>query len=442
MRTVLRRRSKASRCRRSRRDRRAARPSRISTAPTLIAPIRIARRTAMPSVDDVGDAAAVRSRGTGRARPSARSGRSSIRMRRRRRWFWRRPGRAARRRSAPAPRRGRRRPRATARDSVPVAVTGPIADLGGHAERRGRRRRLSGTSSSTSSCAEVDDRHERRVGGDHRAVGDRQRADHAVDRRADLELGDPALELGDRQALALVLLLHGLEVEARRSGRPGAATARACSLRTSRGLDRVVRALELDLGDRAELARPARRRSSSRVRRGRARSRPRRPRGARCEPLLARRAIRALPSCGLELLQGRLLAVRARCSARATRGGASTSPCLTVSPARIASVTVPGDRRVQRRADGGDHAAGDRGVADQRAAGDLARSAGGRRRPSARSRASAAAIAASAATAAIRRPARTTAASGAAGGSAVGRPAAGSRTGVGVGGQGFHHLPR
>ena len=86
--------------------------------------------------------------------------------------------------------------------------------------------------------------------------------------------------------------------------------------------------------------------------------------------LLAREDLLAR-DLGLQLLVGRLLALRARRRRSGDSSTASTSPVLTVSPACTFRLTVAGGGRVQRRADGGDHAAVDRGVAHQRAAADL-----------------------------------------------------------------------
>ncbi len=102
--------------------------------------------------------------------------------------------------------------------------------------------------------AQVDHGEQRGVGDHHGAVGHRQRADHALDRRAHIQLVDPALEIGDQQALALQRLLAGLQFEADRLRfelRVGGGVAG----QDLRALAGVLRPQVLDLGQRAELVR-------------------------------------------------------------------------------------------------------------------------------------------------------------------------------------------
>jgi hypothetical protein len=125
-------------------------------------------------------------------------------------------------------------------------------DLGGHAEAEVGGVGL-GNLEFDFHRRQVHQRHQRAVRRHHAAIRDRQAADDAVDRRAQLQFVDAALGVVERQLRALQLGLLGLQFQRDVLAfqfRGGARVFRA----DLGGLQRVLRLLEIVLGDHADAA--------------------------------------------------------------------------------------------------------------------------------------------------------------------------------------------
>ena len=214
--------------------------------------------------------------------------------------------------------------------------------------------------------AQVHDHQQRRVGRHHRAVGDRHRADHAVDRRADVEFVDLALQFGHDRALTLRQQMLVARVQA------GAAVLQAVLALGMRQADvgllqRILRARDVDLGNGAAVEaallafqvadgggavdlglveQPARR-------------------GARELGIEGRPA-----GLGFQARQCRLLLHQAAAQLGAVDLGQRLALLDLVASPHL-QLHGAGSGRVQGRADRGDHPSLNRDIAHQRAATDL-----------------------------------------------------------------------